>query len=102
MPVWIGQGKSDRHDVEEATASLVLASKVRADVESELVVSRREGITEEHRALGAAVKVGDCRGQVDRRIPAESPEFDGDACAWATLGGIEDVGCQPSRHMLYP
>ena len=102
----VGDGASDRRDVEERRLGRLtaLGAKIRADMEREFerADARLRGANE--RGVGAPVGVGaNARDQLSGAVRSKRVQFDRDAARRAPARRVEDVGVvRPAMRNSYP
>src|SRR5215216_3914845 len=105
MPLRLGDGKAQRHDVEEGriAARDTPAAKVVADGEAQLVAPDRQRPAGDQWLVGAAVGIRYSRLNIMSFFSGELVELDRHADRRAAGMGVEHVGAEPAvdrRHAL--
>src|SRR5215472_6245129 len=98
MPLRLGNGKAQRHDVEERRIAGrdTPAAKVVADGEAQFVAADRQRATTDQRLVGAAVGVRYSRLNTVRFLPGKLVELDGNAHRRPTGVGVEHMRAEAS------
>src|SRR4029434_5672566 len=96
MPLRLGDGKAQRHDIEEGriAARDTPAAKVVADGETQLVAGDRQGQGADQRLVGAAVGIRYSRLNIMGFFTSELVELDGDADGRTARVGVEHMGAE--------
>src|SRR6185369_7009905 len=105
MPLRLGDGKAQRHDVEEGRIAYrdTPAAKVVADGEPQFVTPDRQRPTADQWLVGAAVSIRYSRLNIMSFFAGELVELDGDTDRRAAGMGVEHMGAEPAidrRHAL--
>src|SRR6266545_4860124 len=98
MPLRLGDGKAQRHDIEEGriAARDTPAAKVVADGEAQFVAPDRQGPAADQGLVGAAVGVRYSRLNIMGFFSRKLVELDGDADGRTAGVGVEHVGAEPA------
>src|SRR5882672_10336828 len=98
MPLRLGDGKAQRHDIEEwwiATRDTP-AAKVVADGKTQFITSNRQGLPADQRLIGAAVGIRYSRLNTMGFFAGELIEPDGDADGRTAGVRVEHMGAEPA------
>src|SRR5436190_11336017 len=105
MPLRLGDGKAQRHDIEEGRIANrdTPAAKVVADGEAQFVAPDRQRPAADQWLVGAAVGIRYSRLNIMSFFADELVELDGDADGRTAGMGVENMGAEPAidgRHAL--